>query len=332
MKTKKPLYVVYSDIHHNIWPQFNEKDRRIEISLNAEECIFRNATKLHVPVLFVGDMIHNEKFIGNKLLSYVLPHYKKLERFGVKMYAITGNHDQCEINTKDNQSPSYIKTFSRVFDYIKCIDFKFLMDREKKVLLMGVPYLTHDTGLLDHLKSQRIYLKDKSYKRILMLHTTLPTTRDTDGRLIQTNTIGHEVMDFLDKYFDLVLVGHIHKPMKLGKNIIQVGATNQQRKTDKDCDLGYWIIYDDLSSKFVPLDTPKFVELDWDEKKPDDNNFYYHKLKESQVSLKDYQDEAQGSFNDVTNKRKLARSYLREKGIKDKEKKSALINVLKDPD
>lgn len=331
-KKKKPLYVVYSDIHHNIWNQFNENDRRVYISMDAEIAIFNVAKGLNVPVLFNGDIIHTEKYISNKLLSYILPHYKKLEKLGVTMMAITGNHDQSETNTKDNQSPSYIQTFSQIFDYIKCMDFKMIMDRDNKVLVMGIPYLTHDVGLLDHLKSQRIYLKDKSYKKILMLHTTLPKTRDTDGRLIQTNTIGNDVMEFIDKYFDLVLTGHIHKPMMLGDKIVQVGATNQQRKTDKDCKLGYWIIYSDMSAEFIRMNTPRFVELEYGEKKPDKGNFYYNKLKDSGITQKDYVTQAEGNFNDVTNKRKLARSYLKEKGIKDKVKKSTLITLLKDPE
>lgn len=324
--SKEALYIVYSDIHHNVWNQYNENDRRVKISLEVENHIFKVAKKLNVDVLFTGDIMHTEKHITNKLLSYILPHYKRLEKYGVNMYAISGNHDQCEINIKESRSPNYIKTFSRVFDYIKCLDFKVSLN--KGTLICGIPYLTHDQGLLEHLKSIPFKTYSKAKVKICMMHTTLPTTRDTDGRLIQTNTIGHEVMNFLEKKFDLVLVGHIHKPMKLGKNIIQVGATNQQRKTDKECDLGYWIIYKDLSSEFVPVKSARFVELEWDEKKPDDDNFYYNKLKE--IPQKEFKVQVEGNFDNTTNTRKLARSYLKEKEIKDSTKKKMLISILKD--
>lgn len=328
MMSKKPLFLLYSDIHHNIWNQFNENDRRIKISLDIEKAIFKMAKKLKIDVLFSGDIIHTEKYISNRLLSYVLPHYRKLGKYGVNMWAISGNHDQCDINTKESRSINYIKTFSRVFPYIKDLDFMVHFDKDKKLLLCGIPYLTHDQGLLEHLKSIPLKTYSKAKKRILMLHTTLPSTRDTDGRLIQTNTIGHEVMDFIEDKFDLVVVGHIHKPMKMGKNIIQAGATNQQRKTDKDCELGYWIIYDDMSSEFVPLEASKFIELEWGEKKPDNDNYYFNKLKDQ--SPKVYKDQVMGNFDNVTDTRKLARSYLKEKNIKDKIKRNALVGILKD--
>lgn len=325
---KKPLFIVYSDIHHNVWNQYNENDRRVKISLEVETHIFKEAKKLGVDVIFTGDIIHTEKHITNRLLSYVLPHYKKLDKYGVNMYAISGNHDQCDINVKESRSPNYIKTFSKVFDYIKYLDFKVSFNND--ILLCGIPYLTHDQGLMEHLKSIPLKTYSKAKMKICMMHTTLPTTRDTDGRLIQTNTIGHEVMDFLEKKFDLVLVGHIHKPMKLGKNIIQVGATNQQRKTDKECDLGYWIIYDDKSTKFVEVKSSRFIELEWDEKKPDDKNYYYNKLKE--LPVKEFKVLAEGNFDNTTDTRKLARSYLKEKEITDKVKRKMLTRILKDSD
>lgn len=42
-----------------------------------------------------------------------------------------------------------------------------------------------------------------------------------------------------------------------------IGATLQQRRTDKDCKLGYWKLYSDLSMEFIELKGfPKFVDVE----------------------------------------------------------------------
>lgn len=333
MKNKKPLFVAYSDIHHNLWNQFNENDKRIYVSKGVENIIFLEARDLKVPILFSGDIIHTELTVSNKLLSYILPHYKKLEHYGVTWYGISGNHDQCEINTYESRSPSYVKTFSQVYNYMNCLDFKVKVIKENKVILIGIPYITHDVGMLKHMKKsvKSIAEEYRDFKKILMLHTTLPKTRDTDGRLIQTNSIGNKEMKFMKNNFDLVLTGHIHKPMKFSKKIIQLGATNQQRKTDKECDLGYWIIYNDMSAEFVPINAPRFIELEPGESKPKGDDFYYNKVIEKNhkpVQLLETNQE----FNDINNKKKIAKAYLNEVGEKDKTKRLKLISVLKDSD
>lgn len=54
-----------------------------------------------------------------------------------------------------------------------------------------------------------------------------------------------------------------------------IGAPNHQRRTDRDCELGYWKIYEDLSLKFVPLKNfPKFIDVEREEDIKDDGNYY----------------------------------------------------------
>lgn len=319
---KKAIMTLYSDIHFHIYNQYNEGDRRVLDAIKAQKIIKLESIKLKVPTLFLGDLFQNEKVITNKLLAYTLPHFKKLwGKKGFKTYAITGNHDQSEQNTLEHESPSYVKTLSEIFPGLTCMDFKS-EEIAKDIWIHGVPYLTHDIGLLTAIKRFKL----KKGKNILMLHTTIPGTQDTNGRVIETDTISSKIMKAL-KEFDLVVTGHIHKPMEIGKNILQVGATNQQRKTDKDCDLGYWIIYEDLSRKFIPLQLPKFVELEHGVIKPDNKNFYYNKEKEIEIREVSRKSD---NFKDVTDRAKLAKSYLKVRGLKvEKQQKQALIEALK---
>ena len=91
--------------------------------------------------------------------------------------------------------------------------------------------------------------------------------------------------------------------------------------------MGYWIIYSDLSFKFRPLKTPTFVEYKAGEELPDDGNYNYHTLekrKGKETVVKNTK-----RFRDMNNRDKIAKSYLKERQIKDKEKKEKLIQVLK---
>lgn len=136
-------------------------------------------------------------------------------------------------------------------------------------MVYGVPYIDNNVGLSEYLKKLEL---DKSKKNILLLHTDYPGAKDTDGREI--DSVENLNVNVLNK-FDLVLCGHIHKPQRLSKKVYMIGAPNHQRRTDRDCELGYWKIYEDLSLKFVPLKNfPKFIDVEREEDIKDDGNYY----------------------------------------------------------
>lgn len=319
---KKPIAIAYSDCHFNIWNQFNEGNRRVKDVIQIQKILKLESLKLRVPILFMGDLFQNEKTISNKLLSMVLPHFKKMWGDTKSItYAISGNHDQSEENTLSHSSPSYVDTLSKVFPGLVCMDFK--SEKLTGFNIHGIPYLTHDLGFNKAIKNIKL---TKGSKNILMIHTTLPKSKDTDGREMQTETISKKTLKLLEK-FDLVLTGHIHMPMKLGNNIVQIGATNQQRKTDKDSDLGYWVIYEDFSTKFISLDFPKFIELNYGEEKPDNKNFYYNKPKIVEINVRETDSK---KFSDINDRTKLAKNYINQSSAKvPKRYKETLIDVLK---
>jgi len=317
-KIKKPIAIVFSDIHLNLWNYKTE--RRIDDGKSLIKNIYTKAKLFKIPVLFTGDLIHKEKQISNKLLSILLPLFNRIwDKSKVETYAISGNHDQCEESTLNHISPSYINTFSKVFKNLNCIDHKSV--KCNGMMLHGIPYLTHDLNIGKAIKN-RVKNIDKKLINILLIHTTLDGSLDTDGRGMDSNI--ESATNKLFKEFDLVITGHIHKPMKISKNIYQIGATNHQRKTDKNSELGYVLLYDDLSVEFVPLDYPKFVQLEYNEKHPDNKHFYYNKEK----PIKKNKHDTNHDFSETTDYTKLAKNYIKEKGINDKAKKKALITIL----
>lgn len=167
--------------------------------------------------------------------------------------------------------------------------------------------------------------KDLDIPNILLLHTDYPGAKDTDG--VEVGSVENLNINVLSR-FDLVLAGHIHKPQRLSKKVFMVGAPIQQRRTDKDCDLGYWKLYSDMSMKFVPLEGfPKFIDVDSSDDIKDDGNFYT--VISKPVSLEVTQE------NHITrnlSKKRLVSRYLRKSGIKDPKKKSVLLEIIKETD
>lgn len=323
-RRNKVRAIIFSDLHQELWKKFNEHNRRLDNSIDVLKVI-KKACKIHkCPALFLGDLLHKERGINNELLESLLPLYSKLWGSGVfETYAITGNHDQSQQNLVNKQSPSYIKTLSNTFKGMHCMDFK--QHDFGDWTISGVPYLTHDIGLLETVQN---FSTKKNKFNVLLLHTTMPNAKDTDDRPIHSNLDLNEFEKAIIK-FDMVLCGHIHKPHHyrlMTTDIIQVGSPQHQRLTDRDCDMGYWILYENWDVEFVHMKKyPRFVLLEPKEKRPDNSNFYVNreekKEKRKNKKTKD--------FSDANNKRKLARNYMAEKSIKDKRKRQALIKALK---
>lgn len=316
--------IIFSDLHLENWKQHNEGQRRLKNGLDVLKRI-KLICKVHkAPALFAGDLFNKEKHLTNFLIEETFPYLYKIWGSGkFETYAITGNHDQSQQNLIDNQSPSYVKSLSKVFKGLHCLDFKSYDFGDWE--LYGVPYLTHDLGLVDYINNLDI---DPGKVNILMLHTTMPNVRDTDGREMVSHLPTNEFEKAVGR-FDIVFSGHIHKPMQFGvgkTTIVQVGAPQQQRFTDRNCEMGYWILYNNFEVEFKAFkDYPKFVELEPGQTKPDNKNFYITKPKKAKgikvVEKKNFDVSLSGN--------KLARNYCKEKGIDDKVKKKALKQTLK---
>lgn len=188
----------------------------------------------------------------------------------------------------------------------------------KNIIVHGVPYVDHNIGLSDYLKNLKL---EKGKKHILMLHTDYPGAKDTDGREI--DSVENLNLNVLNR-FDLILCGHIHKPQRLSKKVYMIGAPLQQRRTDKDCKLGYWKLYSDLSMEFVELKGfPKFIDVESEDEIKDDDNYYTILPKKTSIQVN-----TNHKITKQVSKKTLAKRYLREKGIKDDAKEQLLIDTL----
>ncbi len=311
----KLVALAFSDLHLHRWKAFSKDDSRMKAALDIIWRLRMMAQEREVPLLFTGDLIHNEKAIDNKVLSY-LSVMLSPQLTNTIIWAISGNHDMSEKNTVDHGSPSYISSLENLAPHaIQCLDFK--VKEFSDIRVFGIPYLTGNKGLIKTLKGYIPQAKDDRYN-ILMLHTDLPGATDAFGHVID------EVENMRTKYFkhfDLVIDGHIHKPQKFSKNTYILGAPYQQTRSEKGLDLGYWEIYSDAKPKKIKLGLPKFIDIEEGQPIPEDGHFYTVIPKPRELF--------QGAkFDAKLDRVKLAKKYLEHTEVKEKHFKKALIKVL----
>lgn len=321
---KNLIAYVLSDLHLNDWAKFNENDTRTHNQMRILVSLLSKSYNERVPILFCGDLFHKPDIIRPELLNIILKDSQVIHTryMGYPiMYAISGNHCINHVSKIGEYPVSWIQLFTRMFPWLVCADYSQFLIRDN-IMIHGVPYVDHNIGLSKYLKEMKL---DPKQKHILMLHTDYPGAKDTDGR--EVGSVENLNLNVLDR-FDLVLCGHIHKPQRLSKKVYMIGAPIQQRRTDRDCDMGYWKLYDDLSMIFVKLKGyPKFIDVESQEDIKDDGNYYtvIPKIASTPVETK------HKITKQLTNKI-LAKRYMKVKGIKDKNKEQLLIKVLKEAD
>lgn len=317
----KPIAIAFSDLHINDWSKFNANGERTLNHFKVFSIIRDLCNKYKCPALFCGDLFHKPENMSLDLFTLTINEFKKLDD-GWDMYAISGNHDMIHSNSIESPQESWMSSFGKVFDFIHSLDLDVVTLEKPHIKIWGVPYLDQNKGLNEYIKKLIDKYLDSEYRHILLLHSDYPGAKDTDGT--EVGSCENLNTNLLQK-FNLVLMGHIHKPQRLGKKVIMVGAPLQQRRSDKDCDMGYWEIYSDCTSKFIPLHFPKFIDVDSDDKIKDDGNYYTVVSKSREEKLEDMP-----VISRDLSKRKIVRSYLKARGIDDPQKKKILTKLIKE--
>lgn len=314
----KVIAVAFSDLHLNLWAKFNKDYKRTQDSFRVLFKIKEVCNKYKVPALFCGDLFHKPEVIQKELFTMIVKQFLKLNGTSFKCYTISGNHEILEISKVGIQPKSWIYDLDSLFSWLYDLDYKTFR-LTPNIQVHGIPYVDHNIGLSTYLKNMKL---EEGYKHILILHTDYPGAKDTDGRIV--DSAENINLNMLNR-FDLVLCGHIHKPQRLSKKVYMLGAPIQQRRTDKDCKMGYWLLKEDLSMEFKELkDFPKFIDVESEDEVKDDGNYYTIIPQKASEKIN-----TTHKITKTLSKKKLAKRYLKEKGIKDKSKEDLLINILK---
>lgn len=320
------IALIFSDFHLANWKQFNNKEYRLKVSLIIAEQLCKIAWDKDIDVLFSGDLIDHPKHMDNIVMEYMTLIDHQIKLSGHPWLGIDGNHDLYKINTFDNRSNGYFSHLSKLSTSFICVNFQHYDTPTMRV--HGIPYLNHNIGFVDAVK-QRVKHLSKDLPNILLIHRDLAGALEPDGKLVKKDKEGDRDLKKLFKKFDLVISGHIHKPQEikaLGKNVLMAGATNHQRRSDKNCEMGYWILYSNMKRKFFPLDTPKFRTYKDGEEPENDTDFWVKLPKE----ISDKEGKTSTQFDVKKDRKKLVKQYFKVKGIKSKRKLHKLISYVND--
>lgn len=328
MGDKKIIAFAISDTHIHNWTKFNDDKKRTLTQLRVLFDLTVAAKAFEVPILHCGDFFNEGIHINTELLEILFgfnePPFRKFytpKMFGT-ILAISGNHDMPKRNTFESRSPSLLNMMSNTFEAIRCIDFKSI-GIGKKISIHGIPYLDNNIGMEQAIQERLMNVKEGD-RNILLLHTDYPGAIDTNGS--KQGSVENLPYKLLKK-FDLVLCGHIHKHQKLSNNIYMVGAPIQQRRTDRNSDMGYLAIYSDMSVEFKNLSDnyPKFIDVETKEEVKDDGNYYTIVGEKKPI----FESEINTKVTKHLSTNSLARRYLREIDVTDPDKKKLLKQILK---
>lgn len=331
MKTEKPIAIAYSDHHIHDWSAYSTERSRLKAGCSVFK-ILQEASKKYgnIPILFAGDLYHTPKVVSNETITQSILAYNKYieDARKIQFYAISGNHDQSQRNVPDNPSSTYLKIYDAVFDSFHLLDESDPILHDDRLVIMGIPYLTSNTGFIDRLRYFEKYMLDHgnlnsaNRTRILLIHTDLPGAVNSHEIKIESGENIPEDLDTFFNQFDWVLSGHIHVPQRLGKNVIMLGAFNQQTWGDQNVDMGYWLIYKNKYPKFIKSNFPEFIRLKPGEPIPDDYNFYATEAEKTQDTS------SAKEFSKSLRPGKLAKRYLKANNHTNKEQRKFLINFL----
>ncbi len=312
---KRLIAISASDWHFENWKQFNENGRRIDAHIHAWEELGEVAEVNDVPIIFCGDMFNNPLFISNVLFARVMPVLKDTR---AKVIGIDGNHDQDSGSTFEEQPNSYFETLSKLFPQFESANLKTVIHEDLSI--HGVPYISLNVGFEDYVNNIKLV---KGKTNILIIHTDLPGALDTNNLEVGSVKGISAQYSKLFKRFDLVLSGHIHKFQQLASNVYMVGAGQQQRRTDRGCEMGYIEIYDDLSVEFKALKTPQFKTY----KNGDSTDTYHYWDKDTNKKKKPKKRGKEVEVKKATNYKAIIKTYARDKNIP-KVKTKKLIKLI----
>lgn len=251
MKITGKFYCL-GDLHIHDWNTFNQDLYRTKMLLTWFKELVINAHKEKAKVLIAGDLFHNPSHMSNELFRLVNQTFSEIQyRVGYEtVLCVSGNHDRD--GDDPIKSPSWVKTFSGMYSFLKCIDFTTVDEIFYEVI--GIPYLKDDVGLENAMKV--VERSKHDVPRILVIHKELPGAEDTNGMRCENKGKQTKLSTFF-QHFDYVVCGHIHKPQLLRKNILMCGSPMQMRVCDMGTDMGYWVL-DKHGFEFHKAELPEF--------------------------------------------------------------------------
>lgn len=256
------LAIITSDIHIHTYKNFNENDRRLKNGVDYLDYLFKLADKNKIKYIFLpGDLTNNMQIIATKVVNAIAICLKRnFEDFpGIKIIAISGNHDQVAKNLLEQPSESALTHLQAIFPenfiLLDDMDEDLIFITEHNHIVRGIPYFEHSEHFLKAITNMPSTISTL-YNNFLLMHQTVAS-----GLPIEDDI---EATDPLFDKFTMVFNGHIHVNQQITDKFINVGSPLHRDAGDIGKAKGFWIVdLDDpintISFKDVTTKYPQFI-------------------------------------------------------------------------
>lgn len=254
-------YGIVSDTHHHNWSAFSTT---LSNGLNSRlndilEMFYKVAKATHEnggsKIYHCGDLFHVRGSIAPSVLNPTLDMYKRvMSEFGLEIRILAGNHD---LESKHSERLSSAITALEGIGCEVVNDCDFFED--DKVAMIAWIANVDDLKKSIQQVAKQINEQDDIEDWTLMLHAPIDN--------VITGLPNHGLTDewLASVGFKNVLSGHYHNHKNFGNGVYSVGALTHQTWSDINSKAGYMICKDGELS-FYESETPKFVEITYDNK------------------------------------------------------------------
>jgi DNA repair exonuclease SbcCD nuclease subunit len=244
----------FTDLHLDNWSAFSTTttggyNSRFIQQLTVLEGILRYAEQHNCTVVFGGDLFNRRLLIPTDVMHLT---YELLAAYDKQtIYFVVGNHDIYDWNSSHN-SLAVLNEMSHVY----VIDESTSVYTDHNVHLRLVPH-----GALLPTSSASLREEVQDYYEVMVTHYGVNEARlgPKDFKMKEDLT----VKQLKELNYDLILLGHIHKPQVLADNIIVMGSVMAHSFHETD-EKKYYYVLDTETREFVKYESeaPKFVTID----------------------------------------------------------------------
>jgi DNA repair exonuclease SbcCD nuclease subunit len=243
---------VFSDLHVHQYRQFNEDGRRLKNGIAFLDYIFKLANANSIRILLMpGDLFNNMQIMATKAVNAVatsLQHSFAIYP-EITLIAISGNHDDAEVNLIDKPAESALEYLATVFPRFvlldKC-DQTFITEGGN--IIWGAQYYEHSEHFRMRMEEIIHKFEARKGKSFLLMHQSVASGLPIDDDI--------EPTDPLFDRFHMIFNGHIHDNQLVTDKFVNVGSPMHRDGGDVGKTKGFWVV--DLDD---PLDTISFVDI-----------------------------------------------------------------------
>ena len=277
----------FADLHGHIYREFNKTTNfsgssRLDSIINVLEqmkeiCLDRGISH----IMFGGDLYHVRGKISTVVGNEIQDCLKTFPEEGIEVLMIPGNHDDADNSDLPKHSLHGLKEIKgiTVVDDFRVVDFA-----EQRVACAR--YSKNTKLVMDFINS----VDDEG--AILLGHLGLSGAFVGKGSYPMQDAF--KPSDLRPDFFKFIVLGHFHKKQYIEgrNNFLYTGSPLQHTFNDEGSECGFHILDTDTdTTEFVPLKSPEFHTLQWEQCNPEDlkahairGNFLRIILSENQVA------------------------------------------------